>query len=188
MGRIADEMLRDINKETVDFPPNYDDSDEEPLVLPAAFPYLLANGASPESQWVWRQISRRTTLREIADGVAAMLENDEITVDGLATRKRSRISPPAGRSTARGIKQRLPYRQGPSFLSARVLSRGEQTRPRRHRRSRDTLHGQQGDPHHADRRSGARPQDRRNRRSPGRVGPQRHADRDRAQKSEPTSR
>ncbi len=46
MNPIAEAMLRDINKETVDFGPNYDGTQEEPLVLPAAFPFLLANGSS----------------------------------------------------------------------------------------------------------------------------------------------
>ena len=46
LERLAHEMLRDIDKETVDFVPNYDGSDEEPLVLPAAFPNLLVNGSS----------------------------------------------------------------------------------------------------------------------------------------------
>jgi DNA gyrase subunit A len=46
MARIADELLADIDKETVDFGPNYDDSLTEPLVLPARFPNLLVNGSS----------------------------------------------------------------------------------------------------------------------------------------------
>jgi len=46
LGRIAEEMLKDINRETVDFGPNYDDSLVEPLVLPSALPFLLVNGAS----------------------------------------------------------------------------------------------------------------------------------------------
>ena len=46
MNWIAEAMMRDINKDTVDFVPNYDGSQEEPSVLPAAFPFLLANGSS----------------------------------------------------------------------------------------------------------------------------------------------
>lgn len=46
MSRLGEEMLNDIQKDTVDFGPNYDDSLEEPLVLPAAIPFLLANGSS----------------------------------------------------------------------------------------------------------------------------------------------
>ncbi len=82
MHKIAEEMLRDINKETVDFGPNYDDSDEEPLVLPAAFPYLLANGASGIAVGMATNIPPHN-LREIADAVAATLDNDDITNDEL---------------------------------------------------------------------------------------------------------
>ncbi|MFW5643293.1 MAG: DNA topoisomerase (ATP-hydrolyzing) subunit A [Alkalispirochaeta sp.] len=82
MGRIAEEMLRDINKETVDFGPNYDDSDEEPSVLPAGFPYLLANGASGIAVGMATNIAPHN-LREIANGVAAMLDNEEITNEEL---------------------------------------------------------------------------------------------------------
>ena len=46
LSRLGEEMLSDIQKETVDFGPNYDDSMDEPLVLPAAFPFLLVNGSS----------------------------------------------------------------------------------------------------------------------------------------------
>jgi len=82
MHRVAEEMLRDINKETVDFGPNYDDSDEEPLVLPGAFPFLLANGASGIAVGMATNMAPHN-LEEIADGVAAMLDNDDITNEEL---------------------------------------------------------------------------------------------------------
>ena len=47
LSKLAELMLKDINKDTVDFGPNYDDSMEEPIVLPAAVPYLFINGTSP---------------------------------------------------------------------------------------------------------------------------------------------
>ncbi|TVR71080.1 MAG: DNA topoisomerase (ATP-hydrolyzing) subunit A [Spirochaetaceae bacterium] len=82
LHKIAEEMLRDINKETVDFGPNYDDSDEEPLVLPGAFPYLLANGASGIAVGMATNIPPHN-LGEIANAVAAMLDNPDITGDAL---------------------------------------------------------------------------------------------------------
>ncbi|MCG8481561.1 MAG: DNA topoisomerase (ATP-hydrolyzing) subunit A [Spirochaetales bacterium] len=82
MHKIAEEMLRDINKETVDFGPNYDDSDEEPLVLPASFPFLLANGATGIAVGMATNIPPHN-LREIADAVAAALDNDDITNEEL---------------------------------------------------------------------------------------------------------
>ena len=82
MHRIAEEMLRDINKETVDFGPNYDDSDEEPLVLPAAFPFLLANGASGIAVGMATNIPPYN-LREIADAVAATIDTPDIETNDL---------------------------------------------------------------------------------------------------------
>ncbi len=55
MSRIGEEMLQDIQKETVDFGPNYDDSMTEPLVLPGSFPFLLANGSSGNCRWYGHQ-------------------------------------------------------------------------------------------------------------------------------------
>ena len=72
MNRIAEEMLRDINKDTVDFGPNYDGSQKEPLVLPAAFPFLLANGSSGIAVGMATNIPPQN-LREIC---AAIVEAD----------------------------------------------------------------------------------------------------------------
>ena len=59
LSRAADALLDDIDKETVDFQPNYDGSRQEPMVLPARFPNLLVNGAAA-SPSAWRPTSRRT--------------------------------------------------------------------------------------------------------------------------------
>ncbi len=118
MGRVAEEMLRDINKETVDFGPNYDDSDEEPLVLPAAFPYLLANGASGIAVGMATNIPPHN-LREIADGVAAMLDNDEITNDELNAYIKGPDFPTGGTIYGtRGI--RNAYRTGKGRIPVRA--------------------------------------------------------------------
>lgn len=82
MTRLAEEMLRDINKETVDFGPNYDDSTEEPLVLPAAFPFLLANGASGIAVGMATNLPPHN-LREIAAAVGAVIDNPNIGVEQL---------------------------------------------------------------------------------------------------------
>ena len=60
MAKLASELLADIDKETVNFGPNYDDSLEEPLVLPTRVPNLIVNG-SAGIQLVWRPISHRIT-------------------------------------------------------------------------------------------------------------------------------
>jgi DNA gyrase subunit A len=62
MTRLAAELLQDLDKETVDFVPNYDGSMQEPLVLPARAPNLLINGSSGIA-WAWPRISCRTILR-----------------------------------------------------------------------------------------------------------------------------
>lgn len=82
MSRIGEEMLTDIQKETVDFGPNYDDSLQEPLVLPAAFPYLLANGSSGIAVGMATNMAPHN-LVEICDAIGAVIENPDITIDEL---------------------------------------------------------------------------------------------------------
>lgn len=84
LTKIADEMLRDINKETVDFGPNYDDTLQEPLVLPGAIPFLLINGASGIAVGMATNMAPHN-LKESAYAVAAMIDNPEITLDELLT-------------------------------------------------------------------------------------------------------
>ena len=82
MARIAEEMLRDIDKDTVNFGPNYDESMKEPLVLPARIPNLLVNGSSGIAVGMATNIPPHN-LGEVVDGLVAMIENPEITIDEL---------------------------------------------------------------------------------------------------------
>jgi DNA gyrase subunit A len=82
LARLAQEMLRDIDKETVDFIPNYDESTVEPVVLPNVLPNLLVNGSSGIAVGMATNIPPHN-LGEVVDAVVAQLENPEITVDGL---------------------------------------------------------------------------------------------------------
>jgi DNA gyrase subunit A len=82
MSRITEEMLRDIDKNTVDFGPNYDDSLTEPLVLPTAFPFLLANGSSGIAVGMATNMPPHN-LREICAALMATIDNPEITIDEL---------------------------------------------------------------------------------------------------------
>ncbi|ADN03177.1 DNA topoisomerase (ATP-hydrolyzing) subunit A [Spirochaeta thermophila] len=77
LHKIAEEMLRDINKETVDFVPNYDESLKEPAVLPAAVPYLLINGASGIAVGMATNIPPHN-LGEVSRAIAAVIDNPEI--------------------------------------------------------------------------------------------------------------
>jgi DNA gyrase subunit A len=82
MSHIAMELLRDINKETVDFGPNYDENEQEPLVMPARFPNLLVNGSSGIAVGMATNIPPHN-LREVIDGAVKMIDNPEVTVDEL---------------------------------------------------------------------------------------------------------
>lgn len=79
---IAMEMLRDIEKETVDFIPNYDNTTKEPTVLPARFPNLLINGVTGISIGFATEIPTHN-LREVINGTIALLNNPQITLDEL---------------------------------------------------------------------------------------------------------
>lgn len=79
MSRIGEVMLDDLDKDTVDFGPNYDESMQEPLVLPAAFPFLLANGSSGIAVGMATNMAPHN-LKEICAAIAAQIDNPEITV------------------------------------------------------------------------------------------------------------
>ncbi|MFC2113849.1 DNA gyrase subunit A [Bacteroidota bacterium] len=79
LKRIAEELLIDIDKETVDFRPNFDESLEEPSVLPAKFPNLLVNGSSGIAVGMATNIAPHN-LSEVIDGIMQYIDNPEITV------------------------------------------------------------------------------------------------------------
>jgi DNA gyrase subunit A len=82
MARIGHELLADIDKETVDFGPNYDGSEKEPLVLPAKIPNLLINGSAGIAVGMATNIPPHN-LGEVVDACLAMLENPEIPIEEL---------------------------------------------------------------------------------------------------------
>ncbi len=82
LARIATEMLRDLDMDTVDFAPNYDGSKREPLVLPARFPNLLVNGSSGIAVGMATNIPPHN-LREVIDATVAYIEDPDITLEGL---------------------------------------------------------------------------------------------------------
>ena len=82
LTKLAAEMLRDLDKETVDFIPNFDGSAEEPVVLPSRFPNLLVNGYDGIAVGMATNIPPHN-LAEVIDGTIAMIDNPEITVDEL---------------------------------------------------------------------------------------------------------
>lgn len=82
LRKIAEEMLDDLDKETVDFAPNFDDSLEEPTVLPSKIPNLLVNGASGIAVGMATNMAPHN-LSEVVDGIVAYVDNKEITDEEL---------------------------------------------------------------------------------------------------------
>lgn len=82
MSRIAHELLVDLDKETVNFGPNYDDSEKEPLILPAKIPNLLINGSSGIAVGMATNIPPHN-LNEVVEACLALLKNPDITIDEL---------------------------------------------------------------------------------------------------------
>jgi len=82
MHAAAEEMLRDINKETIDYGANYDESLKEPLVLPAAFPFLLLNGGSGIAVGMATNIPPHN-INEVTQAITAYISNPDITLDEL---------------------------------------------------------------------------------------------------------
>jgi DNA gyrase subunit A len=82
LDSLATEMLRDIDSDTVDFGPNYDESSREPALLPARFPNLLVNGATGIAVGMATNIPPHN-LREVADAVNAYIDDPEIDLKGL---------------------------------------------------------------------------------------------------------
>jgi len=120
MMRIASEMLRDIDKDTIDYVNNFDDSLEEPTVLPSAIPNLLVNGASGIAVGMATNIPPHN-LSEIIDGLCAYLDNRDITVEELMTHVKAPDFPTAGIIYGyQGVKDAYTTGRGRVVLRAKV--------------------------------------------------------------------
>ncbi|MFE9276917.1 DNA gyrase subunit A [Paenibacillus glucanolyticus] len=118
LSKIAMEMLRDINKETIDFAPNYDGEEHEPVVLPARYPNLLVNGVSGIAVGMATNIPPHN-LGEVIDGVQAMIRNPDITPMELMEYIQGPDFPTAGFILGReGIRQ--AYRTGRGSVTMRA--------------------------------------------------------------------
>src|ERR687895_1533658 len=96
MARLAEEILADIEKETVDFIPNYDDSLKEPAVLPSRIPNLLVNGAPGNAVGMATNIPPHN-LREVIDATVAYIDDPDIDVAGLVRHIKGPDFPTGGR-------------------------------------------------------------------------------------------
>lgn len=95
MNKITLEMLRDINKNTVDFVPNFDGEEQEPSVIPARFPNLLVNGSAGIAVGMATNIPPHN-LTEVINGISMLIDNPEITITELMTEIKGPDFPTAG--------------------------------------------------------------------------------------------
>src|SRR3954465_1667390 len=120
LTRLATEMLRDIDMDTVDFVPNYDGRKQEPLVLPARFPNLLVNGSSGIAVGMATNIPPHN-LREITDAVVAFIENPAVTVEELMKHVKGPDFPTGGIILGRqGIREAYQTGRGRVRVQARA--------------------------------------------------------------------
>ncbi|HET7290571.1 MAG TPA: DNA gyrase subunit A, partial [Thermodesulfobacteriota bacterium] len=123
LDRIASEMLADLDKETVDFVPNYDGGEKEPLVLPAKIPNLLLNGSSGIAVGMSTNIPPHN-LGELIDAVVAQAGNPEITLDELMKHLPGPDFPTGGFITGRAP-IREAYETGRGIIRIRAKARIE---------------------------------------------------------------
>ena len=131
MAKITVEMLRDIDKNTVDFMPNYDGSLQEPLVLPSRIPNLLVNGSYGIAVGMATNIPPHN-LSEVVDGLSAMIDDPDITIEGLMKYIKGPDFPSAGIiQGVKGIED--TYRTGRGSITVRAKTEIEDMDRGKHR-------------------------------------------------------
>ena len=119
MAKLAEEMVADIDKDTVDFIPNFDETAKEPTVLPSKLPYLLVNGAAGIAVGMATNMPPHN-LREIASAVSAYIDNPDITIEELSKIVRGPDFPTGGIIFGRGgIKQAYKTGRGKIIVRGR---------------------------------------------------------------------
>jgi DNA gyrase subunit A len=119
MARLATEMLRDIDADTVDFGPNYDEENQEPLVLPSRFPNLLVNGTSGIAVGMATNIPPHN-LREVSAAVMAYIDDPSIDLEGLMTHIKGPDFPGGGMMSREGIRDAYASGRGSIKVRARA--------------------------------------------------------------------
>jgi DNA gyrase subunit A len=126
LARVAESLLDDLDKETVDFQPNYDDTEREPKVLPAAFPNLLVNGAQGIAVGMATNIPTHN-LGEVIDACCAYLDNRAITIEELMEYVPAPDFPTGGTIVGRAGTH-AAYRTGRGAVVLRAKSHVEEIR------------------------------------------------------------
>jgi DNA gyrase subunit A len=130
MSRIAHELLADLDKETVDFVPNYDESEHEPSVLPTRVPNLLVNGAAGIAVGMATNIPPHN-LTEVIDACIALIDDEEVTLDELMTHLPGPDFPTAGIiNGSRGIREAYKTGRGRIYVRARTVVETDEKRGR----------------------------------------------------------
>ncbi len=120
MSKLAGEMMRDIEKDSVDFVPNYDDTLQQPSVLPARFPNLLVNGSDGIAVGMATSIPPHN-LGEVIDGVIALINNPDIEIDELMTYIKAPDFPTGGLIMGRmGVRQAYKTGHGKVIVRAKT--------------------------------------------------------------------
>ena len=120
MSKLAGEMMRDIDKDSVDFVPNYDDTLQQPSVLPSRFPNLLVNGADGIAVGMATSIPPHN-LGEVIDGVIALINNPDIEIDELMTYIKAPDYPTGGVIMGRmGVRQAYKTGHGKVIVRAKA--------------------------------------------------------------------
>jgi DNA gyrase subunit A len=120
LSKISQEVLADIEKDTVEFGPNYDESREEPLVLPVKLPNLLINGSAGIAVGMATNIPPHN-LREVIDGVCALIDDPEISIDDLMKHIKGPDFPTGGFLLGKdGIKNAYKTGRGSLTIQAKV--------------------------------------------------------------------
>lgn len=130
MQKIADEMLADIDKETVDFRDNYDGSEQEPVVLPAKVPNLLLNGQIGIAVGMATNIPPHN-LGELVDAAVEMIDNEHVTIDDILKHVKGPDFP-TGAVVYGGAPMKQAYLTGRGSVTMRAVANIEETKKGRH--------------------------------------------------------
>ncbi|MCX7884595.1 MAG: DNA gyrase subunit A [Caloramator sp.] len=121
LSKIAMEMMRDINKDTIDFIDNFDGSEKEPSVLPSRYPNLLVNGSSGIAVGMATNIPPHN-LSEVIDGTIMLIDNPDVTIKELMTKIKGPDFPTAGIILGKeGIKQAYETGRGRIIVRAKAV-------------------------------------------------------------------
>jgi DNA gyrase subunit A len=130
MAKVADEMLADIDKDTIDFRDNYDGSRQEPVVLPAKVPNLLLNGQIGIAVGMATNIPPHN-LGELVDATIELIDNEDVTIDDLLKHVKGPDFP-TGATIYGGAPMKQAYQTGRGSVMMRAIATIEETKRGRH--------------------------------------------------------